>query len=137
MQKDNYNQFIEGFRKPMFLLGLLLTGFGCLILLYIGLLVVQMINNPLDLKIVTLILEQIKPDGPAIFGSFGDTVLDINISETVKLVIFVFLGLFLISAVSNIVHVLIKSGISIISAASIKESVKKENTDSNANINKH
>jgi hypothetical protein len=117
MNHKEHMQYIDSLRKPMLILGLLLAGAGGSILLYLGFVVLQVINSPEDIKIVELVLTHTKIDEVAVSVLFNDQHIEITLSQSVRIIIFLFLGVFILSALARILQVLLTSGISIIQFA--------------------
>ena len=118
MNNDNNKSDLGGFRKPLFILGALLVCLGGIVLLYLGLVVFNVINNPEQVRIVELVLSYVKVDEVIASFTYGDKKADVTISESARLIIFLFFGIVLLSILAGILRVLISGGISIIKLAS-------------------
>jgi len=125
MNKESGYRYIGEFRKPMIIFGIVLAGLGGLILSYLGVLVLEIINNPAEVKVVELILAQSRIDGAVIFGVLGEHQIDINLSEPVKLFMFSLIGVLILLVLGKIIETLISAGISIIRFAVIEKNVSE------------
>lgn len=121
MKKENIEQYIENFRKPMAIFGLILVGVGGLILLYIGIIILQIIINPEEVKIVEFFLTHIKVNETTVIGQFGGNNFTITLSESIRTILFLFIGALIFSVLAGIVRMLISAGISIIKLSSINK----------------
>jgi hypothetical protein len=77
---------LEGLPRPLVLFGVLLVGAGGFLLLYLGVMVFQVINNPEKVKLVEFMLRHIQIDDKAIFGSLNHKSFEIYFSKSFKAV---------------------------------------------------
>ena len=117
MKKIDTEQILESVRRPLVLFGVLIVGVGGFLLLYLGVMVFQVINNPEKVKIVEFVLRHIQIDDKAIFGSLNHKPFEIYFSKSFRTVLFVLSGVFMIWVLAGIVKALISGGIKIIKLA--------------------
>jgi hypothetical protein len=117
MKKIDTEQILEGVRRPLVLFGVLVVGVGGFLLLYLGIMVFQVINNPEKVKIVEFVLRHIQIDDKAIFGSLNHKPFEIYFSRSFRTVLFVLSGVFMIWVLAGIVKALISGGVKIIKLA--------------------
>ena len=108
---------MEPLRLPLMAIGLALVIIGAFLLIYIGYLVYQVINNPEEIRIVEFLLEQVRLEDKAIYGITADQAFEINWSESLRTVTFVFIGVLVISVLAGILKTLIGAGIQILRLA--------------------
>ena len=95
MKRIDAEQILEGVRRPLVLFGVLIVGVGGFLLLYLGIMVFQVINNPEKVKIVEFVLRHIQLDDKAIFGSLNHKPFEIYFSKSFRTVLFVLSGVFM------------------------------------------
>ena len=133
MSNDNNHQ-LDGFRKPLLILGILLVGLGGIVLLYLGIVVFNAINNPEQVHIVEFIISQVKVDEVLASARFADKNYTFSLSESARLIIFLFLGVFILSILAGILKVLISGGLSIIK---IVTADNQDHKQTNGGNNRH
>jgi len=116
MQERNSEVF-ELLRIPLTALGMVLVGAGALLLCYVGYLVYQVINHPEQVRIVEFLLAQVRLEDKVIFGVAADQVFEVNWSQSMRTVMFVFLGVMMLSIMASILKTLIVAGIQILRLA--------------------
>lgn len=108
----------EPLRAPLAALGLALVIIGAFLLIYIGYLVYQVIHHPEEIRIVEFLLQQVRLEDRAIFGMAADQSFEINWSESLRTVMFLFIGVMVIAVLASILKTLIGAGIQILRLAS-------------------
>ena len=104
-------------RKFVLIFGVLLVVFGGVILFYLGYLVLQVINDPEELRVGQYILEQFKAGDLAFYGNLEEKRFTVHLSEPLKTVIFLFVGVLVLWVLARIVQSLISGGIKMISVS--------------------
>jgi len=104
-------------RKFVLIFGVLLVVFGGVILFYIGYLVLQVINDPKEVRVVEYILEQFKAGDLALYGNLEEKRFTLHLAEPVKAAIFLFVGVLIVWVLARIVLSLISGGIQMLSFA--------------------
>jgi hypothetical protein len=132
MKKIDTEQILEGVRRPLVLFGVLVVGVGGFLLLYLGIMVFQVINNPEKVKIVEFVLRHIQIDDKAIFGSLNHKPFEIYFSKSFRTVLFVLSGVFMIWVLAGIVKVLISGGVKIIKLALVTTRTGDDDRQSNS-----
>ncbi len=110
-------RILKGLRRPLFWFGVLIVAVGGFLLLYLGIIVFQIINDPERVKIVEFVLRHVQTDDKAIFGTIGNRPFEIYLSKSLRTVLFVFLGVLVFWALAGIVKALISGGVKIIKLA--------------------
>ena len=114
---------LDMMRTPLLLLGMAMVCGGGVLLLYVGLTVYQVLNAPEEVAIVKYVLAHVKVDDLAAYGTMVDTntrqnvEFQFNLTETVRTILFVFLGVGIMSAAAAILGIMIRSGTRIIELA--------------------
>jgi len=132
MKKIDTEQILESVRRPLVLFGVLIVGVGGFLLLYLGIMVFQVINNPEKVKIVEFVLRHIQIDDKAIFGSLNHKPFEIYFSKSFRTVLFVLSGVFMIWVLAGIVKALISGGIKIIKLALVTTRTGDDDRQSNS-----
>jgi len=132
MKKIDTEQILESVRRPLVLFGVLIVGVGGFLLLYLGFMVFQVINNPEKVKIVEFVLRHIQIDDKAIFGSLNHKPFEIYFSKSFRTVLFVLSGVFMIWVLAGIVKALISGGIKIIKLALVTTRTGDDDRQSNS-----
>ena len=132
MKKIDTEQILEGVRRPLVLFGVLIVGVGGFLLLYLGVMVFQVINNPEKVKIVEFVLRHIQIDDKAIFGSLNHKPFEIYFSKSFRTVLFVLSGVFMIWVLAGIVKALISGGVKIIKLALVTTRTGDDDRQSNS-----
>ena len=132
MKENKTEQIPEGIRRPLVWFGILIVAFGGFLLLYLGIVVYQVINNPEKVKIVEFVLRQVQIDDKAIFGSINNKPVEIYLSKELRTVFFVFLGVLMFSALAGIVKALISGGVKIIKVALLTTRTGESDKQSNS-----
>jgi len=104
-------------RKFVLVFGVVLVVFGGIILFYLGYLVLQVINDPEELRIGQYILEQFKAGDLAFYGSVEEKRFTVHLAEPLKTAIFLFVGVLVVWVLARIVLSLISGGIKMLSFA--------------------
>ena len=112
--------------------GVLIVGVGGFLLLYLGIMVFQVINNPEKVKIVEFVLRHIQIDDKAIFGSLNHKPFEIYFSKSFRTVLFVLSGVFMIWVLAGIVKALISGGVKIIKLALVTTRTGGDDRQSNS-----
>ena len=132
MKENKTEQIPEGIRRPLIWFGVLIIAVGGFLLLYLGIVVYQVINNPEKVKIVEFVLRQVQIDDKAIFGSINNKPVEIYLSKELRTVIYVFLGVLMFSALAGIVKALISGGVKIIKVALLTTRTGESDKQSNS-----
>ena len=132
MKENKTEQIPEGIRRPLIWFGVLIIAVGGFLLLYLGIVVYQVINNPEKVKIVEFVLRQVQIDDKAIFGSINNKPVEIYLSKELRTVFFVFLGVLMFSALAGIVKALISGGVKIIKVALLTTRTGESDKQSNS-----
>ena len=109
--------FIEPLRAPLAALGLTLVIIGAFLLIYIGYLVYQVINQPEEIRIVEFLLEQVRKEEKVLFGVAADQAFEVSWSESLRTVMFLFIGVMVVGVLASILKTLIGAGIQILRLA--------------------
>lgn len=111
------SDFIEPLRAPLAALGLALVIIGAFLLIYIGYLVYQIINHPEEIRIVEFLLAQVRIEENVLFGVAADQVFEVSWSESLRTVMFLFIGVMVVGVLASILKTLIGAGIQILRLA--------------------
>lgn len=104
-------------RKFLLAFGVILVVFGGVILIYLGYLVLQVINDPENLRIGQYILEQFKAGDLAFYGNLEEKRFTVHLSDSMQTAVFLFVGVLVLWVLARIVQSLISGGIKMISAS--------------------
>ncbi len=107
----------EPLRAPLAALGLALVIIGAFLLIYIGYLVYQVINHPEEIRIVEFLLEQVRIEEKVLFGVAADQAFEVSWSESLRTVMFLFIGVMVVGVLASILKTLIGAGIQILRLA--------------------
>ena len=102
-------------RKFVLVFGVILVVFGGVILFYLGYLVLQVINDPEELRLGQYILEQFKAGDLAFYGNLEEKRFTVHLAEPLKTAIFLFIGALIVWVLARIVLSLVSGGLRMIS----------------------
>ena len=114
---------MDALRGPLIIVGVAMIGVGSVLLLYLGMLVYQVLNAPEKVAIIKYVLAHVKVNDLAAYGSMLDTAtrqnvrFEINLTDTIRTILFIFLGVGIMSALAAILGILIRSGVRIVELA--------------------
>jgi Ca2+/H+ antiporter len=131
--QERHSEVFEVLRIPLTALGLALVSAGALLLCYVGFLVFQVINHPEDVRIVEFLLEQVRLEDKAIFGIAADQPFEINWSQSLRTVMFIFVGVMVLSVLASILKTLIVAGVQILRLATGQPERASHRTPTTAN----
>jgi hypothetical protein len=94
-----------------------LVVFGGVILFYIGYLVLQVINDPEEVRVAEYILQQFKTGDLALYGNLEEKRFTLHLAEPLKTAIFLFVGVLIVWVLARIVQSLISGGLKMLSFA--------------------
>lgn len=101
----------------MLFFGMFLTATGVAVLLYLGYLAVQVIHNPNAIQIVALLLEQLKNNEAVISGFLGAEKIDLHLSEALRLMLLMLLGVVVMSILASVAKTVFMSGLNMMKFA--------------------
>jgi hypothetical protein len=104
-------------KKFVLIFGLVLVVFGGVILFYIGYLVLQVINDPEEVRVAEYILQQFKTGDLALYGNLEEKRFTLHLAEPLKTAIFLFVGVLIVWVLARIVQSLISGGLKMLSFA--------------------
>lgn len=122
-------------RSILALLGLLLVIVGVGLLLYFAYLVYMVIEHPQDVQIVQYIVGLTEIEGPILQGRFLIPVesgvgvnhnadFEVQMSPELKAIVFLFVGVFAITLLVNLVKIIIGAGTAMIKAAGPESGIR-------------
>lgn len=123
MSSDPKSDSLSAIRGPVLTLGSILVLLGAVLLLFLGAMVYLVITAPQEVAIVQFVLEHVRAGDTAIYGTMKDpqTMQNINFelnwSESVRTVSFLFLGVALLGVLAGIARAIITGGVSLITLA--------------------
>jgi hypothetical protein len=100
----------------LMVLGVCLVVMGALMLVYLGMIILEILRKPSDVQLVTLLMEQTQEQGQAFFGQFGESAITFTVGEPLRSFIFVLLLLWILGAISNIIRGIIAAGRELVAA---------------------
>ncbi len=100
----------------LIVLGMMLVVVGALMLVYLGMTTFDILKQPGDSELVTLILEQTKEQGRAFFGTFGESKIEFTLGEPLRTMLFVLVLLWILGAILNIIKSIIGAGRDLVTA---------------------
>lgn len=102
----------------LMLVGATLLVMGGALLLSAGLIAVDILDNPSDVKIVALILNEMAGEGPALHGDIDGTRFAIGIGEPLRTLLFLLVVAWLLGVLVSILKTLVLTGKELLSAGS-------------------
>ena len=102
------------FQFPLMLLSYLMILAGSGLLLWVVYLVVQYINHPENIQLVQFILKQVRGEELLVSGNVGEMKFSMKWSESIRTVLFLFMGIGILSILAGVMHTLIRVGLSIL-----------------------
>jgi len=115
---------LDGLRTPILATGLILVAMGAVLLIYLGLVVVKVLNTPEEVRIVQFVQEHVQAGERAFSGRIDDREFEVNLSESVRTVSFLLLGVTIFGVLASILRALISGGIELIRLASSPREVR-------------
>jgi hypothetical protein len=100
----------------LLVLGVGLIFLGAFMLVYLGMIVLDILRTPSDVRLITLLLEQTQEQGQAFFGQFGENAVTFTIGEPLRSMVFVLMLLWILGAVLNIIKGIIAAGRELVAA---------------------
>ena len=76
-----------------------------------------MINQPEEIRIVEFLLEQVRIEEKVLFGVAADQAFEVSWSESLRTVMFLFIGVMVVGVLASILKTLIGAGIQILRLA--------------------
>ena len=117
---------LDGFRTPILATGIILVAIGAVLLIYLGLMVIKILNTPEEVRIVQFALENMAVGEEAISGHIGDQEFEVNLSAPIRSALFLFLGVVLFGVLASILKALISGGVELIRLATGPREPKPE-----------
>ncbi|MCB1681336.1 MAG: hypothetical protein H6858_00875 [Rhodospirillales bacterium] len=108
---------MEGLRALLSMVGLVLVIAGAGFLLYVGFTVIKIIDTPEDIKILSVLFENIKGDEKVIYGNAGPQDFNVYFSPRLQKIIYSVLGLMILAVMTQLIGGLLSAGVRIIRAA--------------------
>ncbi|MEM9441357.1 MAG: hypothetical protein AAGA73_12990 [Pseudomonadota bacterium] len=105
-----------GGASALMVLGIGLVLLGALMLVYLGMILLEILRTPSDVELVTVLLQQTQQDEQAFFGQFGESAITFSIGEPLRSLVFVLLLLWILSAIANIIKGIIAAGRDLVAA---------------------
>jgi len=102
------------FQFPLMLLSYFMILAGSGLLLWVVYLVVQYINHPENIQLVQFILKQVRGEELLVSGNVGEMKFSMKWSESIRTVLFLFMGIGILSILAGVMHTLIRVGLSIL-----------------------
>ena len=90
---------------------------GAGLLVYMGILIVDVLRDPQSVGLVNQILSATGRTGEALSGKFGDASFRLHLDEPVNTLLFVIASIWVLSAFANIVSSIIRAGTGLIDNA--------------------
>lgn len=109
---------LDGLRTPILAIGMILVGIGAVMLIYLGLMVIKVLNAPEEIRIVQFIQENTSVGDQLFSGHVGEQDIEVSLSEPVRTVLFLVLGVSIFGVLAGILKTLISGGIELIRLAS-------------------
>lgn len=94
--------------------GLVLVAVGALSLVYIAILMVGLIQSPMESEVIAWVSSAFAQNEILVSGFISDTHFEIHISEQLHFVLLGIVGLIAISIMTRVLHGLLSSGVSLI-----------------------
>jgi hypothetical protein len=102
----------------LMLVGATLVIMGGALLLSAGLIAIDILDNPSDVKIVALILQEMAAEGPALHGDLDGMRFAIGIGEPLRTLLFLVVVVWLLGVLVSILKTLVLTGKDLLSTSS-------------------
>ena len=112
--KTATQKVFQFFQFPLMLLSYFMILAGSGLLLWVVYLVVQYINHPETIELVQFILKQVRGEELLVSGNVGEMKFSMKWSESIRTVLFLFMGIGILSILAGVMHTLIRVGLSIL-----------------------
>ena len=83
---------------------------GAAMLLFLGLMVVDIVREPDDVKLVALVFDRIQGQDRAFLGVIGDNRFEFQLGEPLRTILFVLVVIWLLGAFARIINGIISAG---------------------------
>lgn len=108
---------MEGLRAVLSLIGLGLIIAGAGFLLYVGFTVIKVIDAPEDIKIFSILFENIAEDEKVIYGNTGPQEFNVFFSARLQKIVYSVLGLMILALMTQVISTLLSAGVRLIRVA--------------------
>ncbi|MCL4679584.1 MAG: hypothetical protein KJ017_13425 [Alphaproteobacteria bacterium] len=108
---------MEGLRALLSLVGLVLVVAGAGFLLYVGITVIKVIDTPEDIKIFSVLFENITGDEKVVYGNVDQQEFNIFFSARLQKIVYSVLGLMILALMTQVIGTLLSAGVKIIRVA--------------------
>ena len=112
--KSTPQKVFQFFQFPLMLLSYCMILAGSGLLLWVVYLVIQYINHPENIELVQFILKQVRGEELVVSGNVGEMKFSMKWSESIRTVLFLFMGIGILSILAGVMHTLIRVGLSIL-----------------------
>lgn len=102
----------------LMLVGATLIIMGGALLLSVGLIALDILENPSSVKIVALVLDEMAAEGPALHGDLGGMRFAIGVGEPLRTLLFLIVVVWLLGMLVSILKTLVLTGKELLSSAS-------------------
>ncbi len=108
---------MDGLRALLSLVGLVLVVAGAGFLLYVGVTVIKVIDTPEEIKIFSVLFENIAADEKVIYGNAGPQDFNVYFSARLQKIVYSVLGLMILALMTQVIGTLLSAGVKIIRVA--------------------
>jgi hypothetical protein len=108
---------MDGLRALLSLVGLVLVVAGAGFLLYVGVTVIKVIDTPEDIKIFSVLFENITGDEKVVYGNVDQQEFNIFFSARLQKIVYSVLGLMILALMTQVIGTLLSAGVKIIRVA--------------------
>lgn len=108
---------MEGLRALLSLVGLVLVVAGAGFLLYVGITVIKVIDTPEDIKIFSVLFENITGDEKVVYGNVDQQEFNIFFSARLQKIVYSVLGLMILALMTQVIGTRLSAGVKIIRVA--------------------
>ncbi|MGI9437437.1 MAG: hypothetical protein ACR2Q4_21860 [Geminicoccaceae bacterium] len=91
-------------------LGVVLVLAGAGMLLYLGTVIIDILQEPSEVKLVAMVFDQIQVGDRAFFGNIGESQFAFSLGEPLRTMLFVIVILWILGAFANIIKAIIGAG---------------------------
>lgn len=106
--------YVEFGRTLLLVFGYTLIGLGTACLLYLAIIVFQIIDSPEQVRIVEFVLKYIPSGDRAAYGHIGQQPFELNLGQSVRTVLFLLIGMMILTGIASIARALITGGIELL-----------------------
>ncbi len=99
------------------LVGGVLLIFGVVQLLYMGIVIYQVVQDPGNVGLVKYMMSHLNLDDPAVRGAVSNTPFEMTLGRPVRFMLYIIIGILTLSVLASILRTIVSAGVKILSLA--------------------